>query len=67
MRSAARTQTGTPQLANRRWAAVDRALVDAAPWLPLYNPRSVELVSRRVGGHRYNPFYGTLIDQLWVR
>ena len=67
MRSAARTQTLNPQLANRQWARVDRALVDAAPWLPLYNPRSVELLSRRVGGRRHNPIYGTLIDQLWVR
>jgi peptide/nickel transport system substrate-binding protein len=65
MRSAAQTQTVNSQLA--KWALVDRALVDAAPWLPLYNPRSVELLSRRVGGRRYNPLYGTLIDQLWVR
>ena len=36
-------------------------------WLPLYNPRAVELLSQRVGGRRYNPLYGTLIDQLWVR
>jgi peptide/nickel transport system substrate-binding protein len=67
MRSAARTQTENPQLANRSWARVDHALVDAAPWLPLYNPRLVVLLSRRVGGYRYNPIYGTLIDQLWVR
>jgi YVTN family beta-propeller protein len=65
MRSAAQTQTVNSQLA--KWALVDRALVDAAPWLPLYNPRSVELLSRRVGGRRYNPLYGTLIDQLWIR
>jgi YVTN family beta-propeller protein len=67
MRSAARTQTENPQLANRNWARVDHALVDAAPWLPLYNPRLVVLLSRRVGGYRYNPIYGTLTDQLWVR
>jgi peptide/nickel transport system substrate-binding protein len=67
MRSAARTQTENPQLANRQWARVDHALVDAAPWLPLYNPRLVVLLSRRVGGYRYNPIYGTLTDQLWVR
>ena len=67
MRAALRTATVDAQAANRQWARVDRALVDAAPWLPLYNARSVELLSRRVGGYRYNPLYGTLIDQLWVR
>ncbi len=67
MRSAERTQAANMQLANREWTGVDRALVDAAPWLPLFNPRSIELVSRRVGGYRYNPVSGTLFDQLWVR
>jgi peptide/nickel transport system substrate-binding protein len=67
MRAAARIQPINSQLANRRWARVDRALVDAAPWVPLYNPKSVELVSRRVGGFRFSPIYGTLLDQLWVR
>jgi peptide/nickel transport system substrate-binding protein len=66
MRSATRAQAVNVQLANRKWAAVDRAVVDAAPWLPLFNPQSVALLSRRAGGHRYNPIYGTLIDQLWV-
>jgi hypothetical protein len=47
--------------------AQEPALVDAAPWLPLYNNLSVVLLSRRVGGYRLNPLYGTLIDQLWVR
>jgi peptide/nickel transport system substrate-binding protein len=67
MRAAARVQSTNAQLANRRWAGVDRALVNAAPWVPLFNPNSVELVSSRVGGFRYTPFYGTLLDQLWVR
>jgi peptide/nickel transport system substrate-binding protein len=66
MRAAAATQPPNTRLANRRWARVDRAIVEAAPWVPLYNANSVELVSRRVGGFRFNPVYGTLLDQLWV-
>jgi YVTN family beta-propeller protein len=67
MRLAARTQSVNSELASRRWARAERAIVDAAPWLPLYNPRSVDLLSPRAGGHRYSPIYGTLIGQLWVR
>ena len=67
MHAAARMQPINPQRANRLWAGVDRALVDAAPWVPLYNARSVELVSRRVGNYRFSPIYGPLLDQLWVR
>jgi ABC-type transport system substrate-binding protein len=66
MRAAARMQPTNAQLANRRWAAVDRALVDAAPWVPLYNSNTVQLVSRRVGDYRSSPVYGTLLSQLWV-
>lgn len=29
-------------------------MVAAAPWLPLYNLRSLELLSRRLGGYRYH-------------
>jgi peptide/nickel transport system substrate-binding protein len=67
MRAAERVQLESPQLANRRWAAIDRALVDAGPWLPLYVPHTVVPLSRRVGNFRSHPITGTLVDQLWVR
>jgi YVTN family beta-propeller protein len=66
MQRAAATQATDPQRANRLWAAVDRRMVDAAPWLPIVNEQSVELVSKRVGNYQYNPQYGGLIDQLWL-
>jgi YVTN family beta-propeller protein len=66
MRQAAATQATDPERANRLWAAVDRRLVDAAPWLPLVIQQSVELVSKRVGNYQYHPQYGGLIDQLWL-
>jgi len=67
MRRAAAAQATDPDHANRLWAAVDRELVDAAPWVPLYNPRGLEVLSKRVGNYQFNPVYGSLIDQLWVR
>jgi YVTN family beta-propeller protein len=66
MRRAAAMQATDPERANRLWAAVDRRMVDAAPWLPLVIEQSVELVSKRVGNYQYNPQYGSLIDQLWL-
>jgi peptide/nickel transport system substrate-binding protein len=53
--------------AGTAWAAVDRAIVDQSPAVPLYTLRSVDFVSRRVGDYVYNPEYGVLLDQLWVR
>jgi len=49
------------------WAEVDRRVMELAPWAPLVNQRSVVVVSRRVGNVQFNPEWGTLIDQLWVK
>lgn len=49
------------------WAQVDHAIVNQAPWVPFQHPLEVDFVSRRVGDYQYNPQWGELLDQLWVR
>ena len=34
---------------------------------PAVTPNEVDLLSRRAGNFQYNPVWGALIDQLWVR
>ena len=34
---------------------VDRRVIDLAVWLPLFNPKRIDLVSRRVGNYRWSP------------
>jgi len=53
--------------AARRWAAIDHELTDQAPWVPLYTPRDLTVLSARVGNYQFHPFWNLLIDQLWVR
>jgi ABC-type transport system substrate-binding protein/DNA-binding SARP family transcriptional activator/streptogramin lyase len=60
-------QAGDPASAGESWGRVDRALVDQAPWAPLYNPRAVTALGARVGNYQYHPFWTVLLDQLWVR
>ena len=60
-------QTSDPEAASRLWAKVDRDVVDQAPWVPFANGVALEVVSARVGNYQYNPQWGTLLDQLWVR
>jgi ABC-type transport system substrate-binding protein len=67
IRRAFTVQTSDPRAANELWARVDRDLVNQAPHVPLTNPRGIDLVSPRVGNYQYNPQWGALIDQLWVR
>jgi peptide/nickel transport system substrate-binding protein len=49
------------------WARIDRLLVAAAPAVPLYAIRQADFVSKRVGNYIFNPQFGVLLDQLWVR
>jgi peptide/nickel transport system substrate-binding protein len=49
------------------WASLDRRVMELAPWAPLVNEHAAVVVSRRVGNVQFNPEWGTLIDQLWVR
>jgi ABC-type transport system substrate-binding protein/DNA-binding SARP family transcriptional activator len=60
-------QLRAPAAAVGRWSAVDRELVDEAPWVPLYNPRDLTALSARVGNYQFHPYWSLLIDQLWVR
>jgi peptide/nickel transport system substrate-binding protein len=65
---AVQTQTYDPASAPDLWASADRAIVDAAPWVPLLTPLSVNFVSKRVGNYQDSqPYSGVLLDQLWVR
>ena len=52
---------------SQRWVEIGRELVDQAPWVPLYNPRALVVVSARVGNYQFHPLWQLLIDQLWVR
>jgi YVTN family beta-propeller protein len=64
---AVRAQIADPPAAQELWAGIDRRLVDLAPWVPLYTFNSADFVSRRVGNYQYNPQWGVLVEQLWVK
>jgi peptide/nickel transport system substrate-binding protein len=52
--------------ANEKWAQADHMLVDAAPWAPIFTEGS-DFISSRAGNYQYHPFYGALLDQMWVQ
>jgi len=67
IRRAAELEQTDRAAANRRWAELDREITDKALLIPLYNTYGADLVSRRVGNYQYNPQYGTILSQIWVR
>jgi peptide/nickel transport system substrate-binding protein len=60
-------QQTEPAEAGRRWKQIDRALVDRAAVLPMAFAVDLVVTSRRTGNYVYQPGYGVLLDQLWVR
>lgn len=53
--------------ANVLWSKVDRAVTNQAPMVVMFNPAVVNFVSKRVGHYQYNPQWGLLMDQVWVK
>jgi ABC-type transport system substrate-binding protein len=56
-----------PAKSSALWEAVDRQLTNAAEWIPTVASREVELTSGRLRNYEYNPVWGFLADQAWVR
>ena len=64
---AAALQATDPQAGGDPVGAAHRQLTDQAVFLPTVTPNEVDLLSRRAGDYQYNPVWGVLVDQLWVR
>jgi ABC-type transport system substrate-binding protein len=60
-------QTTDAVAATDLWAKIDRRLTDVAAWAPFANGAVVEVVSKRARNYQYNPQWGMLLDQLWVK
>jgi peptide/nickel transport system substrate-binding protein len=59
-------QQRNPLAAVDAWAAVDRQITDAAPWVTMATFRSATVVSPRVGNVLFNPVLGFLMTQMWL-
>jgi peptide/nickel transport system substrate-binding protein len=53
--------------ANKIWGQVDQALMKQAPWVPLFNPKQIDFVSKRVGNYEFSKQFYMYVDQLWVK
>ncbi len=60
-------ETSNPAKARATWDTVDRQLTNNAVWLPTVTFRQVELTSPRLRNYEYNPVWGFLADQAWLR
>jgi peptide/nickel transport system substrate-binding protein len=67
MTRATALQAQDPPAATLMWQEVERDLLAQAPLLPTDNRRAINFLSERVGNYQYNPQWGVLLSQLWVK
>jgi peptide/nickel transport system substrate-binding protein len=60
-------QAQDPPAGTLLWQRIEREILAQAPVVPTDNRRNVDFVSKRVGNYQYNPQFGVLLDQLWVK
>jgi peptide/nickel transport system substrate-binding protein len=55
-----------PSGATALWTQVDHADTNAAPWVDMYNPKQIDVLSHNVHGYIWNPQWYILIDRLYL-
>jgi peptide/nickel transport system substrate-binding protein len=67
MDKALKTGITDPEGANAIWAKVDKAVVDQAAWVPMFNPKLIDFVSSRLKNHVFSPQWYFLLDEASVK
>jgi peptide/nickel transport system substrate-binding protein len=55
-----------PSGAAALWTQVDQADTNAAPWVDMFNPKQIDVLSHNVHGYSWSPQWYILIDRLWL-
>jgi len=56
-----------PDGANKLWAQVDKDVTDEAPWVAMFNPKYLDVLSNRVKGYQFSPQWYFLLAQASVK
>ena len=67
MHRALTTAATSEAAANTIWAKVDRAVTDQAPVVPLFTPKNVDFVSKRLGNYTYSDQVRMVFSKVWVQ
>ena len=67
MEEATNLQLVDPLAAHDLWSSTEHEIVDLAPLGPLVEPVLGGPLSDGLGNCQFNPRWGPLIDQMWVR
>jgi peptide/nickel transport system substrate-binding protein len=56
-----------PDGANKIWAQADHKITDQAPWVAMFNPKYIDVLSSRVTGYQFSPQWYFLLAQASVK
>jgi peptide/nickel transport system substrate-binding protein len=57
-----------PAKANLLWGKIDQQMMtQGAPWVPLFNPKLIDFIAKRVGNYQFSRQFYMYVDQLWVK
>jgi peptide/nickel transport system substrate-binding protein len=60
------TGATNPNGAAALWTQVDHADTNAGPWVDMFNPKQIDVLSHNVHGYSWSPQWYILIDRLWL-
>lgn len=67
MKDALVTSRTSVDAANVKWAQVDKAVMAKAPVAPLFTPKLIDFLSKRVGNYQFSKQFYMLVSQLWTQ
>ncbi len=67
MQYALKLASTDPKGANQEWAEIDKAYMEKAPWVPLFTPKHLDFVSKRLGNFTFSNQFYWLPALSWVK
>ena len=67
MKQAMLTAVTDDAAANKMWAKIDKEVTDAAPAVALFQPKQVDVISKRLGNFVYTDQFKMLFSAAWVK
>ena len=67
MQAAMQLAVTDPEAANTEWAAIDKAIMEKAPMAPLFTPKHVDFLSKRVGNFEFSNQFQWVMANSWVQ
>ncbi|TMR99899.1 ABC transporter substrate-binding protein [Nonomuraea basaltis] len=67
IQTALETQRSDQAKADELWGQIDQEIMKKSPVVPIFNPKQVNFISKRVGNYQFSKQFYMLVGQLWVQ